>query len=225
MASQAEIDEMYRTSRLSIPAPLRLPLASGLSFVIGMGLGTAHGSKMAGLRFRAEHAHKLPTTTTGWYLYHKSKNYHVAYGGLREGLKMGAKVCFWTTTMFGIEHMFDMSRGQKDLFNTVLACVTVAGGFSVWSASFPPQVSKLGWLPYRRVGHHRCPSRLMFLSCVPDRFSLPMAARTTKTALVVGFVYGGLQDLSSAVRGRPIGYAEFIKRRLGEGKEEVRTAS
>lgn len=190
MASQAEIDEMYRTSRLSIPAPLRLPLASGLSFVIGMGLGTAHGSKMAGLRFRAEHAHKLPTTTTGWYLYHKSKNYHVAYGGLREGLKMGAKVCFWTTTMFGIEHMFDMSRGQKDLFNTVLACVTVAGGFSVW-----------------------------------NRFSLPMAARTTKTALVVGFVYGGLQDLSSAVRGRPIGYAEFIKRRLGEGKEEVRTAS
>jgi hypothetical protein len=26
-----------------------------------------------------------------------------------------------------------MSRGQKDLFNTVLACVTVAGGFSLWS--------------------------------------------------------------------------------------------
>lgn len=42
-----------------------------------------------------------------------------------------------------------------------------------------------------------------------------MAARTTKTALVVGLVYGGLQDLAGAVRGRPIGYVEFIKRRLG----------
>lgn len=124
---------MYKTSRLSIPAPLRLPLASGLAFIVGLGLGTTKGSKMAGLRFRAEHAHKLPTTTAGWFLYHKSKNYHVAYGGVREGLRMGAKVSFWTTSMFAIEHMFDISRGQADLFNTVLASVTVAGGFSLWS--------------------------------------------------------------------------------------------
>ena len=124
---------MHKNARLSIPAPLRLPMASGMAFLVGLGLGTTKGSKMAGLRFRAEHAHKLPTTTTGWFLYHKSKNYHVAFGGLREGLRMGAKVCFWTTTMFSIEHMFDQSRGQKDFVNTVLACVTVAGGFSAWS--------------------------------------------------------------------------------------------
>lgn len=42
-----------------------------------------------------------------------------------------------------------------------------------------------------------------------------MAARTTKTALVVGLAYGGLQDLAGIMRGRPIGYAEFVKRRLG----------
>jgi hypothetical protein len=134
LPTQAQIDELYRNSRLGFPAPLRIPLASSLSFLIGLGLGTTQGSQMAGLRFRAEHAHKLPTTTTGWFLYHKSKNYHVAYGGLKEGLRMGTKICFWTTTMFGIEHMFDNSRGQKDLINTVLACVTVAGGFSLWSA-------------------------------------------------------------------------------------------
>ncbi|KAJ9155872.1 hypothetical protein NKR19_g4382 [Coniochaeta hoffmannii] len=181
-----QMDELHKNARLSIPAPLRLPMASGMAFLVGLGLGTTKGSKMAGLRFRAEHAHKLPTTTTGWFLYHKSKNYHVAYGGLREGLRMGAKVCFWTTTMFSIEHMFDISRGQKDFFNTVLACVTVAGGFSLW-----------------------------------NRFSLPMAARTTKTALVVGLVYGGLQDLAGAARGRPIGYVEFIKRRLGRKALQV----
>lgn len=184
--TQEQMDELHRTARLSIPAPIRLPMASGMAFLVGLGLGTTKGSKMAGLRFRAEHAHKLPTTTTGWFLYHKSKNYHVAYGGLREGLRMGAKVCFWTTTMFSIEHMFDISRGQKDFLNTVLACVTVAGGFSLW-----------------------------------NRFSLPMAARTTKTALVVGLVYGGLQDLAGAARGRPIGYIEFAKRRLGHTEAKV----
>lgn len=42
-----------------------------------------------------------------------------------------------------------------------------------------------------------------------------MAARTTKAALAVGLAYGGLQDLAGIVRGRPIGYAEFIKRHVG----------
>ncbi|KAK3936223.1 FAD-linked oxidoreductase-like protein [Diplogelasinospora grovesii] len=143
--TQSEIDELYRNSRLSIPAGFRIPLASGLSFLVGLGLGTAQGSKMAGLRFRAEHAHKLPTTTTGWFLYHKSKNYHVAYGGLREGLRMGAKVCFWTTAMFGIEHMFDSYRRTADLLNTVTACVTVAGGFSLWSMQDPLACSAEGF--------------------------------------------------------------------------------
>lgn len=48
-----------------------------------------------------------------------------------------------------------------------------------------------------------------------------MAARTTKTALVVGIAYGGLQDVAGILRGRPIGYAEFIKRRLGGSKNTV----
>lgn len=55
-----------------------------------------------------------------------------------------------------------------------------------------------------------------------DRFSLPMTARTTKTALVVGLIYGGLQDAAGAARGRPIGYIEWLRRRFrssGQGKE------
>lgn len=125
--------ECRQNARLSIPAFIRIPIASASAFIVGLLLGTAQGSRMAGLRFRAEHAHKLPTTTTGWYLYHKSKNYHVAYGGLKEGFRMGRRVCFWTTSMFAIENMFDTYRGASDLFNTVTACVTVAGGFSLWS--------------------------------------------------------------------------------------------
>ncbi len=128
-----------RDSRLSVPAPLRIPAVAALSFTVGMGLGLVQGSTMAGLRFRAEHAHKLPQTSTGWYLYHKSKNYNVALGGIKEGLRMGAKVSFWTTAMLAIENMFDSYRGTMDFANTVLACVTVAGAFSLWRTfPFPP---------------------------------------------------------------------------------------
>jgi len=133
MDAKAYFDMLRQTSRLSIPDFVRIPAASALSFAAGMSLGLAHGSKMAGLRFRAEHAHKLPQTTTGWYLYHKSKNYHLAYGGIREGLRMGARVSFWTTAMFSIEALFDNYRGSMDFCNTVLGCVTVAGAFSLWS--------------------------------------------------------------------------------------------
>ncbi|KAL2138540.1 hypothetical protein VTI28DRAFT_6616 [Corynascus sepedonium] len=184
--SRAEVDQFYQNSRLSLPAPLRIPMASILSFCAGFTLGTAQGGKMAGLRFRAEHAHKLPTSTTGWYLYHKSKNYQMAYGGIREGFRMGFKVSFWTTAMFGIEQMFDSYRGTADMFNTVTSCVTVAGGFSLW-----------------------------------NRFSLPMTARTTKAALVAGFVYGGLQDVLGIVRGRPIRYVDGIRQRLGFPRQET----
>lgn len=125
-------DAVRKLSRLSTPASIRIPVCSLVSFGAGMTLGLMQGSTMAGLKFRAEHAHKLPTTTTGWYLYHKSKNYHVAYGGIREGLRMGSKVCFWSTAVLAIENMFDTYRGTADFVNTVLAGLTVAGAFSLW---------------------------------------------------------------------------------------------
>ncbi|KUI70518.1 hypothetical protein VM1G_06567 [Cytospora mali] len=172
-------------SRLSMMAPTRIMLASVTSFAVGTGLGMTQGSKMAGLRFRAEHAHKLPTTPTGWFMYHKSKNYNMAKGALKEGLKMGLKVSFWTSAMFVIENLYDESRDSKDFLNTVLASLTVAGGFSLW-----------------------------------NRFSLPMTARTTKTALFVGLAYGGLQDVAGIARGRHIGYIDWVRRQFrGQGKE------
>lgn len=135
-------------SRLSMMAPTRIMLASLASFGVGSALGMAQGSKMAGLRFRAEHAHRLPTTPTGWFMYHKSKNYIMARGAIKEGLKMGPKVAFWTTAMFVIEDLYDESRGSKDFVNTVLASLTVAGGFSLWSMSrFPSDLSDEATFP------------------------------------------------------------------------------
>ena len=120
---------------MGLPFGMRLPLATSISFLVGMGLGLSHGSQVAGLRFRAENAHRLPSTPTGWYLYHKSKNYNMAFGGVKEGIKMGAKVSFWTTCFFSIEETFDRYRGTKDFINTVIASLTVAGGFSLRSMS------------------------------------------------------------------------------------------
>ncbi len=126
-------DRLWRESRLSLPPPVRIPAAALTAFSVGMTLGLSYGSKMAGLRFRAEHAHRLPTTTTGWYLYHKSKNYHLALGGLKEGIKVGSRLAILSTAMFCAENLFDVYRGTKDMFNTTGAALAVAGGFSLWS--------------------------------------------------------------------------------------------
>lgn len=130
-----EQQETAENSRLSMIAPARIIFAALSSYGVGTFLGITQGSKMAGLRFRAEHAHKQPSTPTGWFMYHKSKKYNMAKEGLKEGARMGVKVCFWTTAMFIIENLYDEYRQSKDFVNTVMASLTVAGGFSLWSAS------------------------------------------------------------------------------------------
>lgn len=117
--------------RLSISTPARILLGTVSSGVIGFTLGAMQGGQMAQLRFRAEHAHKMPDTTTGWYLYHKSKNYHAMQGGIREGFRMGAKTSFWSFVALGLESTVDRYRGSSDMFSTTMATLTVAGAFSL----------------------------------------------------------------------------------------------
>ncbi|ROT39657.1 hypothetical protein SODALDRAFT_273478 [Sodiomyces alkalinus F11] len=145
MPSIAESLDLVRPpseSRLSMPTPVRIPAAGLVGFGMGYTLGLIQGSRTAQLRFRAEHAHKMPTTTTGWYLYHKSKNYHTMYGGLREGFRMGARVGFWSLMAFGLESTIDRCRGSTDLLSTVLASLTVAGGFSLWNRFSLPTAAR-----------------------------------------------------------------------------------
>ena len=143
-ASQAEAEDSISIaslpdsppySRLSIPFQFRIPITTFGGSVGGFLLGISHGSQSTGLRFRAENAHRLPSSPTGWYLYHKSKNYHMALGGVKEGLKMGAKVGFWVGTFFTIEEAVDGFTGKRDFRSTTAAGLTVAGCFSAWSQS------------------------------------------------------------------------------------------
>ncbi|KAG6038071.1 hypothetical protein E4U41_004605 [Claviceps citrina] len=128
--------------RLAMSTPARVLLGSVSSGVIGFTLGAMQGGQMAQLRFRAEHAHKMPDTTAGWYFYHKSKNYHAMQGGIREGFRMAAKTSFWSFMALGLESTVDRYRGSSDMFSTTVATLTVAGAFSLW----PGRTAKLGLL-------------------------------------------------------------------------------
>lgn len=125
-------------NRLSIPFFVRFSAATAGAVLTGAALGVSHGGKLAGMRFRAENSHRFPATSTGWYLYHKSKNYHIMLGGIKEGLKMGSKIGFWTGSFFLVEEAVDEWRGTKDFLSTVVAGMTIAAGFSgqPWSVCF-----------------------------------------------------------------------------------------
>lgn len=124
--------ETYQ-DRLSIPYIGRISAATTGAFLTGMFLGLSHGMQTSALRFRAENSHRFPTTSIGWYLYHKSKNYHVMLGGVKEGFKMGLKVAFWAGGFFVVEEAVDRLRGRRDFVSTLVAGLGIAGGFCTWS--------------------------------------------------------------------------------------------
>ncbi|KAK0336079.1 hypothetical protein LTR91_012103 [Friedmanniomyces endolithicus] len=184
--------------RLSIPFPLRLPLALILAAVSGSVLGLSQGGLVAGLRFRAENAHRQPNTQTGWYLYHKSKNYHVALGGVLEAFKMAGKLGLWVGVFVTMEEGLDRGRaglvrvwrgvrdgkeedvlveGSRDFVSTTLAGLGTAGAF------------------------------------------IATAVRTARMGAKVGFGFGIAEDVVSVLRGRRVGYVEFVKRQLFGGSE------
>ena len=151
---------------------------------------------MTGLQFRAENSHRFPSSSKGWYLYHKSKNYNSMVGGIKEGLKLGSRVAIWAGLFFYFEEIVDQMRAQRDALSTVVAGLTVAGIFSVKSKSsrfFDP------------VMHHKSDSLLL------GRFPLKTAARTTRIGLYSGLAFGLFEDILSLSRGRRLAYVETIR--------------
>lgn len=50
---------------------------------------------------------------------------------------MGSKVAFWAGGFFVVEEAVDRFRGRKDFLSTLIAGVSIAGGFSFWSKYYP----------------------------------------------------------------------------------------
>jgi hypothetical protein len=190
------------SERLSISVLNRVELSAAVGAISGFLIGTIKGSQDAGFRFRAENAHRLPTSQRGWFLYHKSKNYNMMLGGAVEGFKQARKFGFWTLLYFLLEEGIDRGRskylrefmewrrgelvksdneagileGQRDALSSAFAGLGSAGLFSIY-----------------------------------NRFPLPTMSRTMRMGAKAGLAFGLFQDGLSLLKGRRIGYIEAIK--------------
>lgn len=117
--------------RLSSAFASRAFAAMSLAFLGGGVLGGYHGSTMASLRFRAENSHRFPTTMKGWYLYHKSKNYHCMLNAVKQGLRLGPRLAGWTGGFLFLEEAVDHWRGSRDAISSVVAGLALSGIFSI----------------------------------------------------------------------------------------------
>jgi hypothetical protein len=176
--------------RLGMHPILRAPAVMLTSFGCGFILGSTHGSTKGANRYRAENAHRLPTTQTGWFLYQKSKNYHAMFGGVKEGTKLGSTCMGWASLFMITEEMVDLSRtrllarrgddvatGQRDAGSTIIAAMSVAGIYS-WKRGL-------------------------------DHFATVHIARI---ALKYSIMYGLAQDVAATVRGSPPGYIAWLRK-------------
>ena len=182
----------WPNERLSIPVALRAPTLMIFSFACGASIGVSTGALRSSYRYRAENAHRLPTTQTGWFLYQKSKNYHAMLGGIREGVRFGSICTGWATLFMATEEMVDLSRarlfargdddvatGQRDFGSTVIAGMTLAGIYS-WKRGL-------------------------------DHFT---AAGIASRALKVSLAYGLVQDLAASARGNPPAYVSWLMQKI-----------
>ncbi|KAF2708044.1 hypothetical protein K504DRAFT_456110 [Pleomassaria siparia CBS 279.74] len=185
--------------RLGMTFDKRFLLSMMTSFTCGFTLGNIHAGRLASLRYRAENAHRLPISTPGWYLYHKSKNYYKLRHGIPEGIRTGSWLTLWVGLFFVVEESLDVFRGtwkagrttdhflgvdeldmkdmkrglgkSRDALSSLVAGVTTGGAWSLWNG--------FGWSP--------------------------TSARTMVTGAVVGLGFGLTQDVLMFVRRKAIG--------------------
>lgn len=97
---------------------------------------------------------------------------------------------------------------------------------SLFSLSFSPIFLYISWSHLSAQVYVTSPSTSLLSTShfyvwsytnipLPDKLSLPAAARTAKYGLLFGLVYGGVQDAVGLARGRPVPYVEAVRRRFG----------
>ncbi|KAF2006327.1 hypothetical protein P154DRAFT_422860 [Amniculicola lignicola CBS 123094] len=206
-----------KPDRLGTTFDQRLLLAQASSFFCGFTLGTFTAGHAASLRFRAENAHRLPTTQPGWYLYHKSKNYYKAKYGIIEGVRKGFFVAAWTSVFFLLEESIDVFRGTwragrtlremegVDELSMKALDQEVARSRDFWSSTVAGMVGAGLWSAW-------------------NQFPMVTAARTIRMGLGVGMAYGLSQDAVAYAKKRWVPEVEegesWIYKKRKEGVEE-----
>ncbi|OJJ86918.1 uncharacterized protein ASPGLDRAFT_22994 [Aspergillus glaucus CBS 516.65] len=118
--------------RLGMEVKKRLPYTTIAAFASGMTIGSFHGSKKASYQFRAENAHRYPTTSAAWFQYHKSKNYASVVGGVKDGMKLGFRLGAGAFAFCLFEETVDYARDDtRDFLSTVTAGLSFSGIYSL----------------------------------------------------------------------------------------------
>jgi hypothetical protein len=118
--------------RLGMEIKDRLPYTAFAAFFVGMAIGSSHGARTVAYQFRAENAHRFPTTSTGWFQYHKTKNYKAIVGGVKEGMKLGLKLGAGAMAFCLFEETVDYARhDRRDFLSTVTAGLSFSGIYSL----------------------------------------------------------------------------------------------
>ncbi|KAI8815788.1 uncharacterized protein EV422DRAFT_483140, partial [Fimicolochytrium jonesii] len=110
---------------------LHLGFAGGIGgFITGFYLG----GRTRSYQFLAENAHRRPKTVSGWYFYHKYKNYEIAHfgflGGFRSAAKFAAIMAGFASVEAGLEKMV---VGRESWVCTLGAGVTTSMVFAAAS--------------------------------------------------------------------------------------------
>lgn len=118
--------------RLGMDIEKRLPLTAFTAFSVGLGVGANHGARKAAYQFRAENAHRFPTTSTGWFQYHKTKNYKAIVGGVFDGFRLGTRLGVGAMAFVLFEETVDCARhDRRDFLSTVIAGLSFSGIYSL----------------------------------------------------------------------------------------------
>ncbi len=181
--------------RLGMPPALRFPLFMTAGFITGFGLGATTGGRVHADRFRAENAHRFPTTQAGWYLYHRTKGYVSTVGAVKQGVGFGLQLGIWVGVFCGIEEGVDRLRGrvvgrwkredweegvktQRDVGSTLVAGTSVAG-----------------------------------LYCAVKRMDRFATAKLVRTSVRYSLAFGLAQDLLSTMKRERPAYVEWLLKR------------
>ena len=101
-------------------------------FSVGAISGATNGSQEAGLRFRAENSHRLPSSQKGWYFYHKTKNYQMMFHGIKGAFRTGSRLGLLVGGFFVAEEVVDRYRERQDFLSTLIAGASLGGFYSLW---------------------------------------------------------------------------------------------
>ena len=105
---------------------------TSLCTISGLVLGTVQGTRLASLQYTAEQSHKRPSSKTGWFLYHRRKNYFAFLKGIRmHGLPMGARFGSVCGLLFAGDVLLDMYRHRISVWHSMVSGCGTALIFSV----------------------------------------------------------------------------------------------